>query len=188
MTQEVLGNRTSWPFSFSQAPGFHIGLHSIRDAEICLQNWFKSLPKIEKKGEWWLFKFISKIMRCLGYQLCTYSNLLINSMQIHTWYTTAQRSATAIYWRDLGKSVGNRPLETPDLGDTLRKSRSWFSFCPDYSIYQLYPISRLTCLFAQWGGDAFFGNIFLVFMFLNFWQSYIIKPVFCIMFALVIFQ
>ena len=62
MTQEVLGNRTSWPFSFSQAPGFHIGLHSIRDAGICLQNWFKGLPKIEKKenGDYlnlcWVFK------------------------------------------------------------------------------------------------------------------------------------
>ena len=92
MTQEVLGNRTSWPFSFSQAPGFHIGLHSIRDAEICLQNWFKSLPKIEKKGEWWLFKFILKIMRILGYQLCTYSNLFLKYWDFGLW-------KNILFWR-----------------------------------------------------------------------------------------
>ena len=96
-------------------------------------------------------------------------------------------SATAIYWRDLGKVLEIGPWRHQIWETHLERVGADFLFAQITVLYQLYPISRLTCLFAQWGGNAFLGNTFLVFMFLHFWQSFIIKPVFCIMFALAFF-
>ena len=72
-------------------------------------------------------------------------------------------SATAIYWRDLGESVGNRPLETPDLGDTLRKSRSWFPFCPDYSIIPAVSHFQIDVSPCTVGWKCFFRKYFSCF-------------------------
>ena len=79
-------------------------------------------------------------------------------MQIHTWYTTAQQQQ---YIEGIwGKVLEIGPWRHQIWETHLERVGADFLFAQITVLYQLYPISRLTCLFAQWGGNAFFRKYF----------------------------